>query len=94
MPSRKPRLALTVPEELQEALNQLAKAVGKPASTVAVDLLVECIPHIIGSAKMVMMAKAGNSAGVKRQLSHMVGDTAAQMMLASQPELFAKGKRK
>ena len=93
MPSRKPRLALTVPDELMEALTALGKATGKPASAVTVEMLMETLPVIVGTTKMIIQAKAGNKAGVKRTLTHMVGDQAAAMLLSMQTELPLKGKK-
>lgn len=93
MPSRKPRLALTVPDELMEALTALGKAAGKPASAVTVDMLIETLPIIETTTKMLLQAKAGNRAGMKRTLAHLVGDQAAAMLLSMQTELPLKGKK-
>lgn len=95
MPSQKPRLALTLEGELQMAINELAEAVGKPASRVVVELLTELIPQLQGLAKMARAAKSGNKAAVKRALVHMVGDNMAEMIAMQQTELdlARKGKR-
>ena len=93
MPSSKPRMALTLTDELRSALDDLAEAIGKPASTVAGELLNEMIPQILGLAKFARAAKSGNKAAAKRALVHMVGDNMAEMMQAQQPELFAKSKK-
>lgn len=93
MPSQKPRLALTLPPELQVALNDLAEAVGKPVSRVTTEILVEMIPQLQGLAKFSRAAKSGNVAAAKRAMVHMLGDNMAEMMAMQQPELFGK-KRK
>lgn len=92
MPSRKPRLPLTIPEDLHAVLRQLSEATGKPVATVVVDLLVEMQPQLEGLAKVLKHAKAGNKAAAKRALTHMVGDTLGEMM-AVQLELPTKGRK-
>lgn len=90
MPSRKPRMALTLTPELEAAFDDLADAMGKPASTLAVELLGELIPQIEGLAKVARAAKSGNKAAAKRALVHMVGDNLAEIMTMHQPDLYAK----
>lgn len=95
MPSQKPRIALTLSPELQVALSNLAEAVGKPAATVAAELLQEMIPQLEGLTKFAKVAKSGNKAAMKRALSHMVGDNMAELMQSHQTELdlVRKGKK-
>lgn len=93
MPSRLPRLSLTLNDELKRALDDMSDALGKPAATLTVELLTEMIPQLEGIAKMARAAKSGNKAAVKRALAHMVGDNMAEMMAMQQPELFGKGKK-
>jgi hypothetical protein len=75
------------------AINDLAEAVGKPASRVVVELLTEMIPQLHGIAKMARAAKSGNKAAVKRALVHMVGDNMAEMMAMQQPDMFPKRRK-
>ena len=93
MPSQKPRIALTLAPELQVALANLAEAVGKPAATVAAELLFEMIPQLEGLTKLAKAAKSGNKAAAKRAMVHMLGDNMAEMMAMQQPELFGKPRR-
>ncbi len=94
MPTRKTRMALTLTPELEAALDDLAEALGKPAATLAVELLHELIPQLEGLAKVARAAKSGNKAAAKRALVHMVGDNMAELMSMHQPELFkSKAKR-
>lgn len=94
MPSQKPRMALTLPEDVSRAVHDLADAIGKPASKVVTELLQEMVPQLQGLAKIARAGKAGNKAAAKRALAHMLGDTMAEMMTMQQPELFAgKAKR-
>ena len=94
MPSRKPRMALTLSLELDAALADLADALQKPAATVANELLVEMIPQIHGLAKFARHAKAGNKAAAKKALVHMVGDNMAEFMSQHQRDLIPKGGRR
>lgn len=93
MPTRKTRMALTLPDELSAALDDLADALQKPAATLATELLTEMIPQIEGIAKIARHSKSGNKAAAKRALVHMVGDNMAELMTMQQPELF-KAKRR
>ncbi len=87
---KRDRLALTPPPELRAALEELAAATGQPPATIAVQLLVEVIPQLLGLAKIARAAKAGNAAAAKRALAHMVGDSLAEVMAKQQPQLFKK----
>jgi hypothetical protein len=93
MPSQKPRLALTLPPELQVALSNFAEAVGKPVSAITVEMLVELIPQFEGLTKVAIAAKSGNKAAVKKALVHMVGDNMAEMMAMQQRELDLARKK-
>jgi len=92
MPSQKRRVALTLPPDVEAAVFDLADALGKPASKVVTELLQECIPQLQGLAQLTRQAKAGNRAGLKQTLQHMVGDAAAAMLTAQQGDFFPKKK--
>lgn len=94
MPSKRPRMALTLPEHVQAAVYDLADAMGKPASKVVTELLEEMVPQLQGLAKIARAAKQGNNAAAKRALQHMVGDGFAELVSMNQPELFGKRKGK
>jgi len=93
MPSRLPRVALTLPEDLKAVLDDLAEAMEKPTARVIVELLREMAPTLQQTAKMIRLASAGNRAGVKRVLTHMVGDQMAQVITATQPDMFPPSKK-
>lgn len=96
MPSTRPRMALTLPDDVYAAVYDLADAMGKPATKVVTELLQEMVPQLQGLAKIARAGKAGNKAAAKRALQHMIGDGMAEIMMADQPELFpktAKGKK-
>ena len=44
VPTQKPRIALTVPEDLNELLDNLSELMGKPKSTFIVEFLVDAQP--------------------------------------------------
>lgn len=88
MPTRKTRMALTLPDDLDQALRGLAAAVEKPASAVVVELLVEMVPQLEALTKVANAAKAGNKAAAKRALTHAFGDAYASMVMATQGELL------
>lgn len=94
MPSVRRRLALTLPDDVERALFDLADALGKPATKVVTELLQEMVPQLQGLAKIARAGRAGNKAEAKRALQHMLGDTLAEVLTAEQPELFGKPKRK
>ena len=92
MPSRLPRMALTLPQEVSDAVHDLADALGKPASKVVTELLQEMVPQLQGLAKIARAGREGNKAAAKRALTHMMGDAMADLMTHQQPELFGKPK--
>lgn len=94
MPTLQRRMALTLPPDVEAAVFDLADALGKPASKVVTELLQECIPQLQGLAQLTRQAKAGNRAGLKQTLQHMVGDAAAALMASQQDDLFPKKKAK
>ena len=93
MPTRKPRMALTLSDELAAALEDLSDALTKPAATCATELLEEMVPQIHGLAKFARVAKSGNKAAAKKALAHMVGDNMAEFMTLNQRELLPKARR-
>lgn len=93
MPSLRGRIALTLDHDLKRILDDLADAMGKPTTKVIAELLQELAPQLENTTKIVLMAKVGNNAGIKRVLGHMVGDAAASMMMATQGELPLAKKR-
>lgn len=93
MPSRLPRLSLTISDELRDALQSISEATGKPVATLTVELLTEMIPQLEGLAKMARAAKSGNKAAAKRALVHMVGDQMAELMASTQPDMFPRARK-
>lgn len=83
-------MALTLPENVRNAVYDLADAVGKPASKVVTELLEEMVPQLEGLAKVARAAKSGNKAAAKRALTHMLGDGLAELMVQQQPDMFKR----
>jgi hypothetical protein len=94
MPSRKPRIALTAPVELADALADLSDALGKPVATVTLELLIEIIPQIQGAAKLHRAIQTGNKATAKRAMVELMGKEMADFMSQQQAEMFKAQRRK
>jgi hypothetical protein len=80
MPTRKPRVPLTVPEDLHSVLVELAEVVEKPVSTLIVDLLREMEPQLVDLTRVLRHVKDGKKAAAKRALQHMVGNALAEQL--------------
>mgnify|MGYP003380991106 CR=1 FL=1 len=93
MPSRLPRLALTLPPDLEKALIEYAEVCQKPVATATVQILMEMRPQLEGLTKIARALEAGNKAGAKRVAAHMFGDAFAEMAASRQGDMFPK-KRK
>ena len=63
MPTQKPRIALTVPDDLNELLDNLSELMGKPKSTFIVEFLIDAQPlfqelyNTINHAKEIQYSK-------------------------------------
>lgn len=78
-------MALTLSPEAQAALADLADATGKPASTIAAEMLLEMAPQLHDAAKIIRLSRAGKKAAAKRALTHMLGDGMAAIMSEQLP---------
>lgn len=47
MPSQKPRINLTVPDDLNEILERLSDRLNRPKTKIITDLMIEMKPHLI-----------------------------------------------
>lgn len=94
MPTQKPRISITLEPHVAAAIHDLADAVGKPAATVVAQLLEEMAQQISDLATINRAALAGNRSAVKAALRNMVGDTVAELMIATQGDLLARKPRK
>lgn len=57
MPSQKPRIALTVPDDLNELLDSLSKLTGEPKSTMITGFLVDMQPVLQEMENALIQAK-------------------------------------
>jgi predicted transcriptional regulator len=85
------RLTISLPPEVDEAVTALAKVQDKPQSKVIMDVLIEFAPQMVYLAKLYAQIKAGEKAGARQTVSHMLGDQMASLF-AEQLEL--KGMKK
>jgi hypothetical protein len=92
MKQRPRRMALTLAAETQDALADLADATGKPASTIAAELLLEMAPQLHDAAKIIRLSRAGKKAAARRALTHMLGDGMAAIMAEQLPLPGTKGR--
>lgn len=93
MGPRHKRMALTLDPAARAALDDMADAIGKPASTVAAEMLLEMAPQLHDAAKVVRLSKSGKTAAAKRALVHMLGEGMAQIMAEQLPLPGTKGRR-
>lgn len=87
MPSKNPRMMLTLKPDVLAALQDLSAELGKPTATVAAEFLTEMRPQFLDLAKYARAMKAGKKDVAKRTLTHMFGDALAQQL-----SLLDKGK--
>ena len=57
MPQAKPRMLLTLPEPVHQALRELSNATGMPATTFVVAMLEEALPSILQLVEAAKQAK-------------------------------------
>lgn len=98
MPTAKPRIAITLPDDLYAAINALADELEKPASKVVAQLLQEMQPHIEGLTQLHRFGREGNKVAAKRALTNLVGDAMAKVIIedrspSSQVDLFGVKKK-
>ena len=69
MPSRKPRVALTLPDDLNALLDQVADYQGTPKTKLITDILLECKPifeQMLSAYKLIEENKEGTADIVKK----------------------------
>ena len=69
MPSRKPRVALTLPDDLNVLLDQVADYQGTPKTKLITDILLECKPifeQMLSAYKLIEENKEGTADIVKK----------------------------
>ena len=93
MPTKKTRMALTIPDDLMAVLRDFAEAQEKPMASVVVALLEEMKPQLESLTKINRALKAGKTSVAKSALRSMVGDAMAEAMAQAQPDMFKKAKK-
>lgn len=83
MPSNKPRIALTVPDDLMLTLKRLADLQSVPVTSLIVTTLTEMKPQLEGVIKILEAAKSGNLEAQQTALRHMIGDALADLLSKS-----------
>lgn len=86
-------MALTLSPEAEAALADLADATGKPAATIAAELLKEVAPQLHDVAKIARLSQQGKAASAKRALVRMVGEGMAQILDDQLPLAPPKGRK-
>ncbi len=87
MPNRKPRIAITLPDDLHRSICQIASSSGEPASRVCADILVEAAPvlhRIAATLRQVAEANAAARTELKARLAPLAAEaeTAAAAALS------------
>lgn len=78
MPSRKPRLFLTLPPDVREALDEYARVSGKATATVVTELVTGLIPQIKQMTEMMQALASGNLQAVQQASHRMFAEGAAE----------------
>lgn len=78
MPSQKPRLFLTLPPDVREALDEYARVSGKATATVVTELVTGLIPQIKQMTEMMQALASGNLQAVQQASHRMFAEGAAE----------------
>ena len=84
------RITITLPDEVYPALKGYAEFIGKPAATVATDLIVEMQPIMAQVTRAMQKAKKNKEKGLEELRQVVLQEIAATAQLASkdQADLF------
>lgn len=74
------RLTISLPDDVAEAVDALAKAQGIPQSKAIISTLQEFAPSMLSLAKFMEQMKSGQKAAAKQTIQHMMGDSMAELM--------------
>jgi predicted DNA-binding protein len=78
MPSRKPRIALTVPDQLNESLDKLSDLTGTPKTKLIIDILEQSAPvfeQMILALEQIKQSKENSPALLKQFAQDMILDS-------------------
>ncbi len=91
MPTKYRRITISLPPEVDAAIQVLAKAEGKPQAKIVTDVLIEYAPMMIHLANLHQQIKEGKKIDAKQTIQHMFGDAMANLLA---PEIDSKIDRK
>lgn len=92
MPSKKPRIGLTVPNELDEVLTALSAELGQPKTALIVEILMQQYPVLQQLLEGIRSAKSGNKDAAMNFMASMLKD--AGFVLDEAQSDFFELKRK
>ena len=87
MPSRKPRVALTLPDDLNAILDQVADYQGTPKTKLITDILLECKPifeQMLSAYKLIEENKEGAADIVKKFGAQAVAEASSKTTALAQ----------
>lgn len=87
MPSRKPRVALTLPDDLNVLLDQVADYQGTPKTKLITDILLECKPifeQMLSAYKLIEENKEGTADIVKKFGAQAVVEASSKTIALAQ----------
>ena len=87
MPSRKPRVALTLPDDLNAILDQVSDYQGTPKTKLITDILLECKPvlqQMLSAYKLIQENKEGTADIIKNFGAQAVADASSKITALAQ----------
>lgn len=95
MPSRKPRVALTLPDDLNALLDQVADYQGTPKTKLITEILLECKPileQMLSAYKLIEENKEGTADIIKNFGAQAVADASSKITALAQNVASLGGK--
>jgi hypothetical protein len=89
MPTEKRRIALSVPDEIDEVLAGIASITSRPKTSLIVELLQESLPQLRGTLEAMKMAQQGKSDGALSLMADLLRDAGFKLTKV-QNDLFDK----
>lgn len=79
MPSAKKRVALNVPDHIDEVLTALSNVVGMPKTAVIIELLEDSLPSLRQAVLAIMEIKKGNKEAAVNVMAELLKDAGFQL---------------
>jgi predicted DNA-binding protein len=93
MPTSKKRVALAVPDEIDEVLTKVSRLTGTPKTAVIVELLESSVPLLLQTIQAIELARAGNKDSAMNLMAGMLKDAGFSLDQA-QHDFFGMRKDK